>query len=55
MATAIGFLLALFFLTTIRERLKLADLPKAFQGLPVAFVTAALLALAFQAFSRMRI
>jgi electron transport complex protein RnfA len=55
MATAIGFLMALFLMATIRERLELADLPKAFQGLPIAFVSAALLALAFQAFSGMRI
>jgi electron transport complex protein RnfA len=55
LATAIGFLLALFLMATIRERLELVDLPKAFQGLPIAFVTAALLSLAFQAFSGMRI
>jgi electron transport complex protein RnfA len=55
MATAIGFLLALFLMAAIRERLELADLPKAFKGLPIAFVAAALLALAFQAFSGMRI
>jgi electron transport complex protein RnfA len=55
MATAIGFLLALFLMAAIRERLELADLPRAFKGLPIAFVAAALLALAFQAFSGMRI
>ncbi|GFP19420.1 Na+-translocating ferredoxin:NAD+ oxidoreductase subunit A, partial [Candidatus Hakubella thermalkaliphila] len=55
MATGIGFMLVLFLMAAIRERLELADLPRAFQGLPIAFVTAALLALAFQAFSGMRL
>lgn len=55
MATGIGFMLALFLMAGIRERLELADLPRAFEGLPIAFVSAALLALAFQAFSGMRL
>lgn len=52
-ATGVGFMLALFLMAGIRERLELASPPKAFSGLPLAFVSAALLALAFQGFSGM--
>ncbi len=54
-ATGIGFLLALILMAGIRERLELADPPRTFSGLPLAFVSAALLALAFQGFSGMAI
>ena len=37
----------------IREKLELADSPESMRGLPVAFITAALLALAFIGFSGM--
>jgi electron transport complex protein RnfA len=49
-ATGIGFTLALFLMAGIRERLELASPPQSFEGLPLAFVAAALLALAFQGF-----
>ncbi|MCD6248246.1 MAG: RnfABCDGE type electron transport complex subunit A [Hadesarchaea archaeon] len=52
-ATGVGFLLALVLMAGIRERLDLADPPGAFRGLPIAFVSAALLALAFQGFGGM--
>jgi electron transport complex protein RnfA len=52
-STGIGFTLALLLMAGIRERLELASPPRAFEGLPLAFVTAALLALAFQGFSGM--
>lgn len=45
----VGFLLALFLMSTIRERLEMANVPKAFQGLPIAFISAGLMALAFLA------
>lgn len=54
-ATGIGFVLALLLMAGIRERLELADPPQAFRGLPLAFISAALLALAFQGFSGMAI
>ncbi|HAR46834.1 MAG TPA: NADH-quinone reductase, partial [Nitrospiraceae bacterium] len=38
---------------SIRERLELADVPKSFQGLPIAFVLTGLIALAFLGFSGM--
>lgn len=52
-ATGVGFILALLLMAGIRERLELADSPQAFRGLPLAFVSAALIALAFQGFSGM--
>ncbi len=50
-ASGIGFTLALVLMAGIRERLELARVPKAFKGLPVAFVSAGLMALAFLGFS----
>ncbi|MEJ2324836.1 MAG: Rnf-Nqr domain containing protein [Nitrospirota bacterium] len=35
----------------LRERLELAQVPRPFRGLPIAFITAALIALAFTGFS----
>lgn len=48
-----GFSLALIIMASIRERLELADVPKSFQGLPIAFVLTGLIALAFLGFSGM--
>ena len=50
-ATAIGFALALMLFACIRERLELEDVPKAVQGVPVALITAGILAMAFMGFS----
>lgn len=49
--SGIGFLLALVIIGGIRERLDSAPVPEALKGLPIAFVTAALMALAFLGFS----
>jgi len=54
-SAGIGFTLALLLMSGIRERLELADVPKSFEDLPIAFISAALLALAFMAFSGMRL
>ena len=55
MAAAIGFTMALILLAGIRERLEYADIPRPFQGVAIAFVTAGLLAMAFMGFSGMKI
>ena len=55
MAAAIGFTMALILLAGIRERLEYADVPRPFQGVAIAFVTAGLLAMAFMGFSGMKI
>jgi electron transport complex protein RnfA len=36
----IGFLLAIYLFASVRERLEFADYPKAFEGFPIALVTA---------------
>lgn len=51
----VGFTLALLLMAGIRERLELADIPKNLQGVPITFITAALMALAFLGFSGMKI
>ncbi len=45
----ISFLLALFLMSTIREKLELTDIPEPFKGVPIAFISAGLMALAFLA------
>ena len=50
-ASAIGFGLALVLFAGLREHMDLADVPKGMKGVPIAFVTAGLLALAFMGFS----
>lgn len=52
---AIGFTLALVLLAGIRERLEFAAIPKPFKGVPIAFICAGLLAMAFMGFSGMKI
>ncbi len=47
----LGFLLAIFLFASVRERLEFSKCPKAFEGFPIALVTAGLLALAFMGFS----
>jgi electron transport complex protein RnfA len=51
----IGFLIALFLFACAREKLELAIVPPTFRGLPIAFVTAGLFALAFLGFSGLSI
>ena len=48
----LGFLLAIFLFASVRERLDATmDCPKAFEGYPIALVTAGLIALAIMGFS----
>jgi len=51
----VGFLIALFLMSSVRERLDVADVPPTYKGLPIAFITAGLFALAFMGFSGMSI
>jgi electron transport complex protein RnfA len=48
-----GFLIALFLMSSVRERLDVANVPPTYRGLPIAFITAGLFALAFMGFSGM--
>lgn len=50
-SSAVGFTLALVIFSGIREQLALADVPKDMKGIPIALVTAGILALAFMGFA----
>lgn len=50
-STAIGFGLALVIFAGIREQLSMVRVPKSMDGMPIALVTAGLLAIAFMGFS----
>lgn len=50
-ATAIGYAMALIIFSSIREQLALTKVPKTMQGVPIALITAGVLAMAFMGFS----
>ena len=52
-ATSLGYGLAMIIFAGLREQLALNNVPKAFKGLPIALVTAGILAMAFMGFSAM--
>lgn len=45
--TSVGFLVVIFIFSCIRVRLETSDTPKAFKGVAIALVTAAIMAIAF--------
>jgi electron transport complex protein RnfA len=47
---AVGFSFVLVLFSGIRERIELADVPKIFQGVPIALITAGLMSMAFMGF-----
>jgi electron transport complex protein RnfA len=50
-ATSLGFALALVIFSGIREQLSLTKVPKAMQGIPIALITAGIIAMAFMGFA----
>ncbi|MBC8536387.1 electron transport complex subunit RsxA [Feifania hominis] len=52
---ALGFLLAIVIFSGVRERIELCDIPRPFQGFPIALISAALLSLAFFGFQGLKI
>ena len=50
-ATSLGFALALIIFSGVREQLSLTKVPKAMQGIPIALITAGIIAMAFMGFS----
>ena len=54
-SVAIGFSLALVLLAGVRERIEYSAIPEPFKGIPIAFISAGLLAMAFMGFSGMQI
>lgn len=51
----LGFTLAIVLFSTIRERLEFSKCPRAFEGFPIALVSAGLLAMAFMGFSGLHV
>ena len=47
---AVGFSFVLVLFSGIRERIESADVPKIFQGIPIALITAGLMSMAFMGF-----
>ena len=50
-ATSLGFGLAMILFAGLREQLALNSVPKPFKGIPIALITASILAMAFTGFS----
>ena len=50
-STALGFALAMVVFAGLREQLQFSKVPKVFDGMPIALITAGLLAMAFMGFS----
>lgn len=50
-----GFLLALYLMSSVRERIELANIPPSFKGLPMAFIVAGQFAMAFLGFSGLQL
>ena len=50
-----GFLLALYLMSSVRERMEFAQIPKTFEGIPIAFIVAGQFALAFLGFSGIKL
>ena len=51
----LGFLLAIVLFASIRERMEFSECPKAFEGFPIALMSAGLVALAFMGFSGLKV
>ncbi|MCQ2146887.1 MAG: RnfABCDGE type electron transport complex subunit A [Bacteroidales bacterium] len=50
-ATALGYGLAMVLFAGLREHLSMNSVPKSFKGVPIALITASILAMAFMGFS----
>jgi len=53
LCSGIGFTLALLMMSGVRERLELSDIPASFRNIPVAFLSAMLMAMSFAGFGGM--
>jgi electron transport complex protein RnfA len=54
-SAGIGFTIALILMAGIRERLELAPIPKPLRGIPIAFIMAGLMSIAFLGFSGLKL
>lgn len=50
LGASIGFTIALILMSALRERLEIVDVPKPLQGVPIALMSAGLMAIAFTGF-----
>jgi electron transport complex protein RnfA len=50
LGASLGFTLAMIILAGVRKKLELSDVPEAFTGVPIALITAGILAMAFSGF-----
>ena len=50
-SAAVGFLMAILIFAGVRSRLQFAEPPKAFRGMPIVLIAAALIAMAFSGFT----
>lgn len=51
LGASLGFFLAMILISTLRERFAISNVPKKLQGVPIALISAGLIALAFSGFS----
>lgn len=51
-SAGVGFTMAIVLMSNIRERLELKPVRRLFKGVPIAFISAGLMALAFMAFDK---
>ena len=51
-AAGVGFTMAIVLMSNIREKLDMTPVRKSFRGVPIAFISAGLMALAFLAFDK---
>ena len=52
-AIALGFTLAIVIFAGLREQMELVDIPKGMKGVPIALITAGILAMAFMGFQNL--
>ena len=52
LAAGLGFTMAIILMSNIREKLDMTPVRKVFQGVPIAFISAGLMALAFMMFDK---
>ena len=50
-ASAVGFLLVMYIFATLRERIDNGNVPKAFRGVPIALISAGIMAMIFAKFT----
>jgi electron transport complex protein RnfA len=50
-----GFMLAIMLFSSVRQRIEHCDIPRSFEGFPIALVTVALISMAFAGFSGLRL